>query len=326
VNRREVIILVGGAAAAWPMAARAQKAIPVIGYLSARSVDDSAHLVAAVQRGLNETGYFEGQNVAIEYRWAQGIYDRLPGLAADLIGRQVAVIVAVGGEQSVFAAKAATSTIPIVFTSGSDPVKTGFVDSLNRPGGNLTGVSLIISELEAKRMGLLRELIPKFGVIAVLINPIGPNFESQLKEIQAAARAVGQEIHIVHASSERGLEDAFATVFQQRIGALFVASDPFFTSRRNQIVAAASRLAIPTMYSLRDFPAAGGLIAYGSSLEDGYRQAGIYAGKILKGAKPADLPVQQSTKFELVINLKTAKALGLTLPSGMLSIADEVIE
>jgi putative ABC transport system substrate-binding protein len=326
VRRREFIALTGSTVA-WPLTAWAQQpAMPVIGYLSSRSSADGAAMVAAFRRGLNENGYVEGQNVAIQYRWAEDEYDRLPGLAADLTTRQVAVIAATGGEPTVFAAKAATSTIPIVFSSGADPVKLGLVASLNRPGGNATGVSLIVAELEAKRLGLLRDLVPTPGAIAVLINPDMPNAETQMKEVQASARAIGQQVHILHAASDRGFDDAFAALVQQRAVALLVTADPFFTSRREQLVAMAARHAIPAIYSHRDFAATGGLIAYGPSFADAYRQMGIYVGKILKGAKPADLPVVQSIKFELVINLKTAKVLGLTLPSGLLSIADEVIE
>lgn len=327
MRRREFLGVLGGAAAAWPLVARAQQlAMPMIGYLSSRSSAESAALVAAFHRGLNETGYVEGQNVAIQYRWAEGKFDRLSGMAADLVTRQAAVIAASGGEPSVFAAKAATSTIPIVFTSGIDPVKLGLVASLNRPGGNATGVSLIVAELEAKRLGLLRDLVPTPGTIAVLVNPDMPNAETQMKEVQASAQATGQQVHFLNAANDRGVDDAFAALVQLRAVALLVTADPFFTNRREQLVAMAARHAIPAIYSHRDFAATGGLIEYGPNFADAYRQMGIYVGKILKGAKPADLPVVQSIKFELVINLKTAKVLGLTLPSGLLSIADEVIE
>ena len=327
IGRREFLSALGGAAAAWPLTARAQQpAMPVIGFLHARSADDLPHLVAAFRRGLSDTGFIEGQNVTIEYRWAQGQYDRLPALAAELVGRQVAVIVAAGGEPAALAAKAATSTIPIVFNSGSDPVKLGLVASINRPGGNVTGVSILLRATEAKRFGLIRELLPQATAIAVLVNPNRPDGAEQLSDLQDAARTLGKQIHVLNASTDGEIEAAFAVLSRQPTDALVVANDTFFIGRRDEIVALAARQALPAIYNAREFAAAGGLIAYGPSLPNAYREMGVYSGKILKGEKPANLPVQQSTIFELVINLKTAKALGLTLPAGLLAIADEVIE
>ena len=282
--------------------------------------------VAAVRRGLSETGYVEGRNVTIEYRWAEGHYDRLPGLAADLVNRKVAVILAAGGSDPAKAAKAATATIPIVFVSAGDPVKAGIVTSFNRPGGNVTGVSLLGSALEAKRLGLLHEITPGAASIGVLVNPKYPDAELQLRELQEAAGVIKRQIIIVRASTESEIDTAVASVAQQGAGALFVASDLLFASRRERMVTLMARHKLPASYNQREFAEIGGLVSYGTDFADGYRQAGIYVGKILKGASPADLPVMQPTKFELVINLKTAKALGITLPSGILSIADEVIE
>jgi putative ABC transport system substrate-binding protein len=328
LNRRDLLILGAGAAVAWPLIARTQqKAMPVIGFLSgAASAGPYKSYVAAFHQGLSETGYVEGQNLAIEYRWAEGHYDRLPGLAADLVGRKVDLIAASGGSVSVRAAKSATSTIPIVFTSGDDPVATGLVASLARPGGNLTGVSFLDVELNPKRLELLSELVPQARVIALLVNPNNSNADRIMREVREAARAKGVQLPILKAGTESEIDAAFATLVQLQAGALLVGNDPFFTSRREQLVALASRHTIPAIYAGRESAVAGGLISYGASFTSVYRQLGIYAGKILNGAKPADLPVEQPTTFELVINLKTANALGLTMPQSLLARADEVIE
>jgi putative ABC transport system substrate-binding protein len=327
VNRREFITLVGSAAAAWPLAARAQQgAMPVVGFLGTASPRPFAHLVAGFRRGLQETGFVEDRSVVIEYRWAEGHYDRVPALAADLVRRQVAVIVTVGGETSAAAAKAATATIPIVFNTGTDPVRLGLVASLARPGGNATGVNIFTTELAEKRLGLLRDLVPSATTVAVLLNPNFAAAVANVRESEAAARAIGKEVVIFNASGDAEIETAFAKIVLARPGALLVGADPFFNSRRGLIVALAARHAIPAIYEWREFAEAGGLISYGTSLMEAYRQQGIYAGRILKGEKPADLPVVQLSKFELVINLNTAKALGLAIPPGVLAIADEVIE
>ena len=323
MRRREFITLIGGAAAAWPLTASAQQPMPVIGYLGSGPPEPDR--VSAFRHGLNETGYVEGQNVTIEYVWAQGQYDRLPVLVADLVRRQVTVIVA-AGVPTALAAKAATATIPIVFTLGVDPVQSGLVASLNRPGGNITGV-VLLAELAAKRLDLLHELLPTPPVVALLINPTNPaNAEVQTRGLQDAARSLGLQAHILGASTAAEIDAAFGAMVELRVGALLVAGEPFFTSRRAQIVALAARHAVPAIYAWREFVVSGGLMSYGPDLADGSRLAGVYTGKILTGAKPADLPVQQAVKIALVINLQTAKTLGLTVPLTLLGRADEVIE
>ena len=312
--------------ATWPLAARAQqKAMPVIGYLNTGSPDTNPPLLAAFRQSLSETGYVEGQSVAIEYRWADGHYDRLPALAADLVGRKVDLIIA-SSPPSALAAKSATSTIPIVFRGGADPVGDGLVASLARPRGNLTGVSFGGAELTAKRLELLSELVPRAGVIALLVNPNVPTAERIIQDVQEAARTKGLQLDVLKAGSESEIDDAFASLVQLHAGALVVSADPFLSNRREQLVALASRHAVPAIYAWREFAASGGLISYGPSLMAAFRLIGTYAGTILKGAKPSDLPVQQPTKFELVINIKTAKSLGLTVPPTLLAQADDVIE
>ena len=326
MKRREFITLLGGATA-WPLAARAQqRTFPVIGLLSSRSLAVDTPLIAVIRQGLNETGIIEGQNVTIDYRWAEGQYDRLAGLAADLVRQHVAVIVAIGGDPSALAAKAATATIPIVFVGATDPVRSGVVTSLHRPGGNITGVSGFMTEMEPKRLELLRELRPHATTTAVLVNPNEPSIEIRVSDIQTAARSVGQEITILNASTIRDIDAAFARLAQMRADALLVAGDPFFFNRAAQLVVLAARHAIPSLYSRREFAAAGGLMSYGSTFNDIYRLVGVYAARILKGEKPGDLPIQLATKFELVINLSTARALGLEVPPTLLARADEVIE
>jgi putative tryptophan/tyrosine transport system substrate-binding protein len=326
MRRRELMLVLGGALTAARGLREQQKAMPVIGFLGVASPGPYAPFVTALRQGLSETGYVEGQNLAIEYRWAEGHYDRLPALAADLVGRRVDVIATTGGGSSARAAKSATSTIPIVFTTGGDPVESGLVASLARPGGNLTGVSMMFTELMPKRLELISELVPQAAVIALLVNPNNAGDEPMIRDVQEAAQAKGVQLQILKAGAEGDFETAFASLARLRAGALIVSPDPFFGSRREQLVTLASRHAVPAIYEWRKFTAAGGLISYGPSVQAAFRQAGIYAGRILKGEKPADLPVQQPTTFELVVNLKTAKALGLTVPPSILARADEVIE
>jgi putative tryptophan/tyrosine transport system substrate-binding protein len=326
MKRREFITLLGGAAG-WPLAARAQQpAVPVIGFLSSRAAGADPYILTAFRQGLNEIGFVEGQNVTIEFRFAEGKYDRFPAFAADLVSRQVSLIVSSGGLPAALAAKAATATIPVVFSLGDDPVKTGLVGSLNRPGGNLTGSTLLNAELGPKRLDLLHELLPAVTTIAVLLNPSNRSAEPLSKELLAAARTLGVQIHILHASTERDFEAAIGQISRVRAGALMIGNDPFYNSRIAQLATLTLRHAVPTIYQYPQFVAAGGLMSYGGSLTDSYRLVGRYAGRILKGEKPADLPVQQSTKVELIINIKTARTLGLEVPPTLLARADEVIE
>jgi putative tryptophan/tyrosine transport system substrate-binding protein len=327
MRRREFIGLVGGAAAGWPLAAEAQQsAMPVVGFLGTGSPESDAFRVAAVRRGLMEAGYIEGRNVTLEYRWAEYRYERLPALAADLVRREVAVIVAIGGNTSAVAAKPATAKIPIIFAIGGDPIKMGLVASLNRPGGNITGVAFLVATLVAKQFEILHEAVPKTALIGYLVNPTVASYETDTKDVLAAAESVGQKLLVVKARTESELEAAFVTLVRQRVGALVVGGDPFFLSRRAQIVELAARHEVPAIYPLKEYAMAGGLMSYGTSITEAHRIAGLYAGQILQGKKPADLPVQQSTNVELIINLKTAKTLGLTVPLSLLGRADEVIE
>jgi putative ABC transport system substrate-binding protein len=325
MRRRKFITLLGGAVA-WPLGARAQQSLPVIGFLNAVSPGPWTNLLAAFHKGLKERGYIEGQSVATEYRWAEGKYDRLPGFAVDLVRRGVNVIAATGGTPSALAAKTATKAIPVVFTVGADPVGLGLVESLNRPGGNMTGVNVLTSGLGAKRLGLMRELLPTVRLMAILVNPTSVLAKPQQDEIQQAALGINQDVRIMLASSEPEVDAAFHSMSQSGVRALLVGSDAFFNSKRDKLTELAARHRIPAMYEEREFAEAGGLISYGTSLADGYRQAGQYTARVLKGENPADLPVVQVTKFELVINLKTAKALGVKISDNLMSLADEVIE
>jgi putative tryptophan/tyrosine transport system substrate-binding protein len=326
MRRREFLGALGGLTAAWPLAVRAQQpALPVVGFLNGTSPEGYGLFLSAFLQGLSETGYVENRNVAIEYRWAEGHYDRLPALAADLVRRGVAVIAATSTPANRIAEEA-TTTIPVIFTTSSDPVALGLVDSLSRPGGNVTGAVTLNVEVGSKRLELLREVVPTDTIIVVLANPTNPNFEGQLRDVQAAAHTIGQQILVTTAKTEDEIDAAFARLVQQRVGAILVNTDAFLFSRRNQLVALAKRYAVPAIFDRREYAAAGGLMSYGGSVTDVYRLAGGYTGRVLKGERPADLPVQQSTKVELVINLKTAKALGLTFPITLLSRVDEVIE
>jgi putative tryptophan/tyrosine transport system substrate-binding protein len=325
VRRREFITLLGGVAA-WPLAARAQQSVPVIGFLHSASADAFVRQVAVFQQELRDNGYVEGQNLVIEYRWADGRSDRLATLAADLVRRDVAVIAALGGNNPTLAARAATRTIPIVFNTGADPVKSGLVPSLSRPGGNVTGVSFLVEELGAKTLGLLHELVPKAMVIGVLINPSNPEAEREIMMMQEAARTLGLRLEIIRSATANEIDNAFPILLERRVGALIVIADPFFGSRTAQLVELAARDRIPTAYYRREYAEAGGLMSYGTSANEAYRQVGNYVARILKGTKPAELPVYQVVKFEFLINLKTAKALGLEVPPGLSARADEVIE
>jgi len=326
MRRREFITLLGGTAAAWPVAARAQQPMPVVGFLNGASPTELGSRVVAFRDGLADKGYVEGHSVAIEYRWGLGQYDRLPELAVDLVRHRVAVIAATGGVPSVRAAKAATSAIPIVFTMGSDPVAFGLVASLNRPGGNVTGITLISGEIVSKRIALLRDLLPGAKMLGVLMNSATPASEAEVAVAERAAHTLGWQVKLLSVGRELDFDAAFQPLARERADALFVATDPIFESQRHRIVALAARHAIPTIYSLREYAVAGGLVTYGASITDVYRQAGLYAGRILKGENASDLPVMQPTKFELVMNLRTARALGLQIPDKLLAIADEVIE
>ncbi len=327
MRRREFVALLGGAATTWPWAAYAQRpSTPVVGFLSSRSQKDSDNVLAAFREGLAEAGFVEGKNVAVEFRWAEGRYDQLPEMAVDLVKLRVAALFAAGGPPAALAAKSATSTIPIVFSAAAEPVELGLVASLNRPGGNVTGMSNFANELWAKNVQLLKELVPGAAIVGYLINPSSPNSESYLKGAAAGSSTMGIDVRVVEASTEAEFEEAFASLVKSGAGGLVVPNEPFFDSRRDLIVALAAKSAMPTIYTIREYPLAGGLISYGPSLQDAYRKAAVYLGRILKGAKPSDLPVQQPTKFEMVINLKAAKALNLSVPPTLLARADEVIE
>jgi len=327
MRRRQFLSILGGAVVLWPLGAKAQqKEVPLVGFMSARSLDDSTHLLAAFHQGLAEEGFIERQNVAIEYRWARGDYDRLPVMAADLVRRQVSVLVAAGGEPSALAAKHATSTIPIVFGIGGDPISAGLVDSVNRPGANVTGATLLTTLMEPKRFGLLHELAPGVAVVGVLLNPTFPPAARQLQALEEAARSIKQKLMVSHAATDAELDVAFAALVEARVGALLVAADPYFDVRRDRIIAFAQRQKLPAIYQFREYAAAGGLLSYGPSITDVYKRYGLYTAKILKGAKPAELPIWQPIKYELVINLQTARSLGVKISDNLLSLADEVIE
>jgi putative ABC transport system substrate-binding protein len=327
MRRREFITLGGGAVIAWPLTVHAQQpAMPVIGWLSARSPAEAASVLQAFRQGLGQVGYFEGKNVTIEYRWAEGRYDRLPALAAELVSRQVTVIAATGGEPSPLAAKAATTTIPIVCTLGGDPVATGLVASLSRPAGNITGTTIMAVEMGSKRLDLARQLVPSATAVAMLINPRFPTASAEAREVQDAARSFGIHINLLNASTESEIDAAFATIVEQGSGALIIGTDPFLLGQRDQLVRLAARHMVPTIYFLREFVEAGGLLSYGPNIANGYRQAGVYTGLILNGANPAVLPIVRPTQFLLYLNIKTAKTLGLQIPPLLLALADEVIE
>jgi putative ABC transport system substrate-binding protein len=327
VNRRGFIALLGGAATMWPLATRAQQSsLPVIGFMSGRSTADSGYLAEAFRQGLRDTGYVEGESIGIEYRWANGDYDRLPGFASDLLQRNVLVLVALGGDLSARAAKQATSTVPIVFGMGGDPIRAGLVASFNRPGGNATGYTLLTNQMEPKRVGLLHELVPGASLLGALINPSFPPAAQQLEDIESATRSIKQNLFVARALNDQDLEIAFPSFVQQKAGAVLVSASPFFDTRQDRIVALAAQYRLPAMYHFRQYAVVGGLISYGPSITESYKQAGVYAGRILRGAKPADLPVLQPTKFELVINQKTANALGFAIPNTIQLLADEVIE
>ena len=327
MRRRDFIKVVTGSAVTWPLAAGAQQsAMPVIGWLSARSPAEAASVLQAFRQGLGQVGYFEGKNVTIEYRWAEGRYDQLPALAAELVSRQVTVIAATGGEPSPLAAKAATTTIPIVCTLGGDPVETGLVASLNQPGGNLTGTTIMAVEMGPKRLDLARQLVPNATAVAMLINPKFPTAVAEAREVQNAARSAGIQINLLNASTESEIDTAFTTIVQQKSNALIIGTDPFLLGQRNQLVRLAARYMLPTVYFLREFVEAGGLMSYGPNIANGYRQAGVYTGLILNGASPATLPIVRPTQFLLYLNIKTAKTLGLQIPPLLLALADEVIE
>ena len=326
MRRREFITLVGSIVAAWPLAARAQQAMPVVGYLNTRGPDDAAHLATGFRRGLRDAGFIDGQNVRIEYRWGRGQFDTLKALAEELCRIPVSVLAATGGEPAVLAAKAATSAIPIVFGMSSDPIKLGLATSVNRPGANATGVNVLTTILEPKRLGLLHDLVPSARTIGFLVNPSFPPSARQISDAQEAARAIGVPVHLLRANSENEIDSAFQTVATERIGALAVAGSPFFDTRRSRITALAARYSVPAMYHFREYAVAGGLISYGIDIVDVHRQVGTYVGRILNGTKPGDLPIMLPTRFELVINLRTAKALGLRISDNLLTLADEVIE